>query len=317
MTVANCQLSRSRPGVRSAAAVTVVVFAVGLGACSQGNSLNLGLESERAKTTDIATSSAGQRPEAELEKATAYWGDEHTKNPRDPKAALNYARNLKAMGRKPQALAVLQSSYMHAPEDKEFLSEYGRLALDLGQVSTAAQLLARADDPARPDWRVLSARGTAFAKQGQYKEAIEYYERARMLAPDQPSVLNNLGMAYTMNGEAARGEELLKQATSMGSTDPRVSKNLALVLELRAKSAHDTSAAVPQMTQVTAAPQVAAAVREVPAAPPVKPVAWDKPLPIEAATAPSKAQRAAARPIDPDQVVQQALAAEQAMGTRR
>lgn len=316
MTEAFCQPSGSRPGVRSKAAVAVVLVAMGLGACSQGNSLSLGLENERAKTTDIATSSAGLRPEAELEKATAYWGDEHTKNPRDPKAALNYARNLKALGRKPQALSVLQSSYMHAPEDKEFLSEYGRLALELGQVSTAGQLLARADDPARPDWRVLSARGTVHAKQGQYKEAIEFYERARALAPDQVSVLSNLGMAYAMNGEALRGEELLKQASSMGSPDPRVSRNLALVLELRGKSTDAASAALIQ--QPSAAPQLAtAAARDVATSSPAKSAGWDKPLPIEAGMSTSKSQRAAVKSVDADQVVEQAIAAEQTMSTRR
>jgi Flp pilus assembly protein TadD len=300
MTEAICQPSRARSNVRSAAAAAAVLLALGLGACGQGNSLNLGLEGDKLKTSDIATSSAGQRPEAELEKATAYWGDQHAKNPRDPKATLSFARNLKAMGRKAQALAVLQSSYVYAPENKEFLSEYGRLALDLGQVSTAGELLARADDPAHPDWRVISARGTVLAKQGRYKEAIEYYERARVLAPDQASVLSNLGMAHTMNGEGARGEELLRQAAALGSVDPRVERNLALVLELQGKPPGNATSApqMPAAAQVAPAQVAPAVAREFAAASPAKAaapeipaptraVAWDKPLPMEAAASAS------------------------------
>lgn len=163
-----------------------------LGGCAQLGSI--GLDNEPPKVANIATSSAGPSSKAELEKATAYWGEQHTKNPRDPKAALSYAKNLKALGRKPQALGVMQATYMFATDDREFLSEYGRLALDMGQVSTAGELLARADDPAKPDWRIISAKGTVQAKQGNYKDAIVLYEQARELAPEQASVLNNLAL---------------------------------------------------------------------------------------------------------------------------
>ncbi len=296
---------------RSAASVAVVSVTLLLGACAQsGNDLNLGLDSDKPKAVDIATASAGDRPEAELQKATAYWGEQHGKNPRDPKAAIAFARNLKALGRKAQALAVMQSSYTYAPDDKDFLSEYGRLSLELGQVSTAEQLLARADDPAKPDWRILSARGTVLAKQGRFKESIEYFERASSLAPGQASVMNNLAMAYTMDGQAARGEALLRQAASTGTTDPRVQQNLALVVGLQAKSPDDTAAAAPAVAAGTPAREA------------VKAVAWNKPLPIEQAAAPAKgsskaAPKATAIATDPDALIRQAMAAEQAKTSSR
>jgi Flp pilus assembly protein TadD len=179
-----------------------------------------------------------------LEKATEYWGKEYAKKPakkpNDGTAALSYARNLKALGRKPEALAVLQSAYIANAQNREFLSEYGRLALDAGQVSAAAELLAAADDPAKPDWKTISARGTVLAKQGKYKESIAYFERARLLAPQQSSVLNNLAMAYTMTGEAERAEGLLREAAQMKGSDPRVRQNLALVMGLQGKTADKT-----------------------------------------------------------------------------
>jgi hypothetical protein len=36
--------------------------------------------------------------ETELQKATEYWGKAYGKNPRDATAAINYAKNLKALG---------------------------------------------------------------------------------------------------------------------------------------------------------------------------------------------------------------------------
>lgn len=313
------------PATRTAA----LSMALLLGACAQSgeNNFNLGLANEKPQTTNIATASAGARPEAELEKATAYWADEHNKNPRDPKAAIAFARNLKALGRKSQALAVMQTSYMHAPDDRDYLSEYGRLALEQGQVSTAGELLARADDPAKPDWRIVSARGTVLAKQGRYKDAITLYEKARTLAPDQASVVNNLAMAYTMDGQAQRGEQLLRQATSMGSTDPRVQQNLSLVMGLQGKS--DTAGTATAASPATApsnapgqwAPQTAAksgpALKVATATPSqaankAKKTAWDKPLPIEQGQAASNVKTASTSAADPDQLVRAAMAAEEA-----
>ena len=94
-----------------------------------------------------------------MQKATIYWGQQFAKNPADLKAALSYARDLKAMGQKKQALAVLQQASVFHGDDKELAGEYGRVALELDQVGAANQLLTVADDPTKPDWRIISARG--------------------------------------------------------------------------------------------------------------------------------------------------------------
>lgn len=182
-----------------------------------------------------ATAQAGAAPQSELERATEYWGKEYAKDTRNVEAGLAYAKNLKAMGQKRQALAVLQQLSPDDKSGKELASEYGRLALELDQISVAKQMLQMADDPARPDWRVISARGTVLAKEGAYGEAIPYYERALALAPGHPSILSNLALAYAMNGEAEKGEPLLRKAAASGAGNGKVRQNLALVLSLQGK----------------------------------------------------------------------------------
>ncbi len=174
-------------------------------------------------------------PLTDLQKATAHWGQEFQKNPQDVKAALAYAKNLKAMGQKAQAFSVLQQSAQFNAGDRGLASEYGRLALELDQISLAAQMLEYADNPTDPDWRVISARGAALAKQGKYKDAVLHLERAHKLAPAQASVMNNLALAYTMNGEAPKAEELLRQAVNTDGTNAKTKQNLALVLGLQGK----------------------------------------------------------------------------------
>jgi Flp pilus assembly protein TadD len=216
-----------------------------LGACGQtlkpGNdfaSLNNRDRTPPATTQSVAKASVPAAPggvSEDLLKATEYWGQMYAKSPRELEPALNYARNLKAMGEKRKALSVLQQAGLYHGQSRELASEYGRLALDLDQVSVAKQLLAIADDPAKPDWRVVSARGAAFAKEGNYNDAIPFFQRALELSPDQPSVMNNLALAYAMNGEPGKGESMLRQASATDANSPRIRQNLALVLGLQGK----------------------------------------------------------------------------------
>ncbi len=220
--------------LKRSARAAALLSTLALGACAGASTpFDFSSTAEKpAAQSDIATGSVGQ---TELQKATEYWGKQHEKNPKDPQAAINYVRNLKALGAKPQALAVMQQAYTINPSHKGIASEYGRLAVDQEQLSLAEKLLVQADDPVAPDWKVISARGTVLAKQNKYREAIPHFERALALAPGQPSVLNNLALAYAMDGHAEKAEPLLRQATQSADADPKVGQNLSLVLGLQGK----------------------------------------------------------------------------------
>ena len=211
-------------------ALAVAAACLALGACAQSANgpldLSAPIDDPEAAAKDTRT---------DLAKATDASGRAFAKDPRNPDKAVAYARNLKAMGEKRQALAVLQQAGNFNAGHRALNSEYGRLALDLDQVSVAQRLLEAADDPTNPDWRVISARGTVLAKQGSYRDAIPLYERALALAPDQSSILNNLALARAMEGHADQAEPLLKRAAAANGKDPRVSQNLALVLGLQGK----------------------------------------------------------------------------------
>lgn len=300
--------SRQGRGV-AARAIIVAALAVSLGACSQSASLLLGDASTDIETAAPKMAEGAAPARSELEKATEYWGKEHAKTPRDGKAAINYARNLKELGRKSEALAVLQSSYVYNADNREYLSEFGRLALDQDQSQLAQQLLERADDPANPDWKVLSARGAALAKQGQYKAAIPLFERAHQAAPTQSSVLSNLALAYTMDGHADRAEPLLRQAMASQDSDPRVRQNLSLVLRLQGKNDEAASVAMggdyrPQATPVSFATAPAQ---------PARVAAVRRPA-VEKPSTKSDAKSAQAMPVsaeaDPEAVIRAALQAE-------
>ncbi len=230
-------VSRRHPAfrqLREGRALAALAACLMLGACAQ-TTADLGAPNlvETASTPSAAKDEAPQKND--LEKATEYWAKQYAENPRDLKAALSYARNLKAMGEKQRAMAVLQQASIFHNESRELASDYGRLALELDQVSVASRLLAYADDPVNPDWKVISARGTVLAKQGKYSDAIPFYEHALSLAHNHPSVLSNLALAHAMNGEPAKAETMLRQASAVDPSSLKIRQNLALVLGLEGK----------------------------------------------------------------------------------
>lgn len=229
-------MAHFKRGIRPAAArgLAGLTASLLLSACSQ--TADLLPDAKVASKGDASEAAQPGAPQNELQKATAYWGQEFAKKPSELQPALNYARNLRALGEKQKALSVLQQAATFHDGDKDLASEYGRLALDLDQVNVAARMLEIADDPAKPDWKVISARGTVLAKQGEYKQAIPYYERALSLSQNQPSVLNNLALAHAMGGDPKQAEDYLRRASAAPNVDTaKMKQNLALVLGLQGR----------------------------------------------------------------------------------
>jgi Flp pilus assembly protein TadD len=254
------RMSRPRPAmVRGLAAAIVASAGLVAGACSSGIGQLAGLDkgAELTTATTAAAADPAAAPLSELDRAIQHWGKQFAQNPRDLKAALAYAKNLKANGQKAEALAVVQAASIYHGNNRELAGEYGRLALEAGQVQLAQKLLAAADDPAKPDWRIVSARGTALAKEGKYAEAIPYYERALKLAPERPSILSNLALAYAAQGEAAKAEPYLRRAAGQAESEARVHQNLALVLSLQGKYEEAKAVAGRELSADTAAADVA------------------------------------------------------------
>lgn len=175
-------------------------------------------------------------PKNPLHRATTYWAAAHQKNPKDPRAALNYARNLKALGSKSKALMVLSQANRLNPSNREIAGEYGRMVLAQGNIKLAQRLLDQATARGgTTDWKVLSAQGTIHAKLGQHEKAQRFYVAALQRQPDAPSVLNNLALSYAVSGKADAAEELLRRAVKNGRETPRMRQNLALVLGVQGK----------------------------------------------------------------------------------
>ncbi|MBY0224936.1 MAG: tetratricopeptide repeat protein [Hyphomicrobium sp.] len=149
-------------------------------------------------------------------------------------ASIRKARDLRAAGKKAEALELLDRS-AGADTDRAIIGERGLLALELGQIDKSVALLARAQNPVKPDWRMQSAYGAALSAAGRQKEAQDQFSKALAAAPGQPSILNNLALSYALEGRKDEAETTLRQAAAQ-TGDPQARQNLALVLGLNGKT---------------------------------------------------------------------------------
>ena len=163
---------RSRPRLRHSfvlALLATTAAAALLGGCTRGPVFG----NDAAGNPPSAERLAGE-PDPSAQGAIAQWAGAYAKNPHDPRMALGYARALKAIGSKDQALEVLKTAYQTSPTG-EVAGELGRLALDMGRLDIAKATLQVAEAQGVRDWKTLSAQGTLRAKQGHNAEAEQYY----------------------------------------------------------------------------------------------------------------------------------------------
>lgn len=207
------------------AALLALFVALGLAGCNT-----------RSPETTGSIGALGGRPPATRQETEAL-GERFNANPGDSRAAMAYARALRANDQINQASAVLQQAALRNPRDTALLGAYGKSLVEAGRFREAIDVLANAHSPAAPDWRILSAQGSASAQLGEQARAQSFYEAALKIRPNEPSLLSNLGLSYALSRNLDQAEQTLRLAADQPGADARVRANLAMVLGLKGRFA--------------------------------------------------------------------------------
>ncbi|MBP1182067.1 tetratricopeptide repeat protein [Methylobacterium sp. PvR107] len=215
------------PAASAGRRVTLLALFVALGLA--------GCNTRSPETTGSIGEPAG-RPSAARQE-TASLAERFNANPGDSRAALAYARALRANDQISQASAVLQQAALRNPRDTALLGAYGKSLVEAGRFREAIDVLANAHSPAAPDWRILSAQGSASAQLGEQARAQSFYEAALKIRPNEPSLLSNLGLSYALSRNLDQAEQTLRLAADQPGADARVRANLAMVLGLKGRFA--------------------------------------------------------------------------------
>ena len=204
-----------------------------------------------------ASRAAPRSADPDWRQQMAAWGPRYKSNPGDATAAMAYARALRGIGQRAQAVAVLRQASIRNPNDMKLLGAYGLALADAGDLPEALDALNRAHTPDNPDWRILNAQGAVRDQMGRHEEAQGYYRSALNLMPNQPSVLSNLGLSYALEKHLTKAEETLRKAAAQPNASPEVRQNLALVVGLEGRFAEAERIASADLPPAEAAANVA------------------------------------------------------------
>lgn len=214
--------------------------------------------------TTQSTATTGSLPITPAEQSDADWrrdvdvdGQKYKANPSNVDVALHYAKALRMIGERAQAVAVLERISIDNPHNKEVLGAYGRALADAGNYNQALDVLERAHTPDQPDWHILSAQGAILDQMGRHADAQRYYQTALKIVPNEPTVLSNLGLSYALAKDLPHAEATLRQAASQPRVDPRVRQNLALIVGLQGRFAEAEAIARADLPPNEAAANVA------------------------------------------------------------
>ncbi len=221
------RVQRFRPVAR--AVLLAGVFALPLGACSKAGLQDI--------TGSIGSEASLPRGEAALRQHSEEWGRRYEADRTNKRAAMTYARALRALSQHAQAVAVLQGLAIRHPRDQEVLGAYGKALAEAGQFRQAAEVLQNAHTPERPNWSILSTQGTVADQMGDHAQAQRYYAAALKIRPGDPTILSNYGLSYALARNLPQAEATLREAVASPGADMRVRQNLALVLALEGKFA--------------------------------------------------------------------------------
>jgi Flp pilus assembly protein TadD len=291
MTAATLIRPGRHPLRRVALLCAVALIGLSTGGCLRKGSSDV--------TGSITSPGQGGSPES-WRAAADEWGRRYDEKPGDKTVSLNYARALRMLDQRQQAVAVLEAAALKAPKDTEILAAYGKALVEVGQFKQAQEVLSRAHTPERPDWRILSAQGAVADQLGDHASAQQLYNSALKIQPNDPGVLSNLGLSYALARQLPQAEATLRRANEQPGADIRARQNLALVLGLQGKFGEAEMMARRDLPPVEAAQSITA-VRQMVA----QSDTWSKIRAAESRTSSSKdktppratAARPAGRPV--------------------
>lgn len=263
------------------------------------------------------TGSVSSPTQEAYRKLAETWGKRYQASPGDKTASLNYARALRGMDEREQAVSVLQQAAARNPDDPDILAAYGKALVEIGQLDQARIVLSRAHTPDMPNARILSAQGVIADQGGEHAKAQELYRSALKQDPNDPVILTNLGLSLILSRQPRDAEAILRRAVANPRADARMRETLALALIINGKSeeaisvigvdlnAETARRKVAQMQQSAAGEGLVSTVKSAQTADP----------PLRVATAQPKAKPLTEKPLLRSGPTGQATAAQPAAAT--
>ena len=177
----------------------------------------------------LMSAAAASRESHDYQAAVAAYRTLYARSPNDVEVAVEFARNLRFIGRLSQAVTILDRTLKKQPDDARLLAERGKVELARSRPIRALELLDRAVESEPGEWRTHSAIGIARDLLGRYEPARHSYRTALELSPGNPTVLNNLALSQALSSNIDLGIATLTRLVSRPDASAQSRQNLALL----------------------------------------------------------------------------------------
>ncbi len=137
---------------------------------------------------------------------------------------------LKASGRLPEAIGVLEQAASKGFADGPALTSLGTMLGEAGQLDRSANVLEAAVKMNPQDLEAVANLGVLYLRMGRRDQAIETLQRALTADPTLGGARNTLAVAYAQAGDLRRAVEEWRQVALARPNDPDVLYNIGTAL---------------------------------------------------------------------------------------
>jgi tetratricopeptide (TPR) repeat protein len=176
-------------------------------------------------------------------KAAELAEDGLTRHPGDSRLLTLRADALVGLGRRDEAVKLLQEARNQAPEEDDITLKLGAVFEEAGKIDEAEREFRRLIERDPLNAAALNYLGYMLADRGlRLAEAITLIERALKVEPDNPAYLDSLGWALFKSGKAEEAETPLRKAASVATNESVIQDHFGDVLARRGKPAEAIAA---------------------------------------------------------------------------
>jgi tetratricopeptide (TPR) repeat protein len=169
-------------------------------------------------------------------KAAELAADALTRHPGDSRLLTLRADALVGLGRRDEAVKLLQDARNEAPDEDDLTLKLGAVYEEADKIDEAEREFRRLIERDPLNAAALNYLGYMLADRGlRLPEAITLIERALKVEPDNPAYLDSLGWALFKSGKVDEAETPLRKAASVATTESVIQDHFGDVLARRGK----------------------------------------------------------------------------------